>query len=269
LENQKVAIVTGAASGIGKAVAERLAARGYRLILTDINESGLSATAQGWSGDQVLTRLHDVRDTTAWQEIIGLAIERWGRLDLMLNIAGYLRSGETGQTDAAEIDRHLDINAKGVIYGTHFAAIQMRKQRAGHIVNIASLAGITPVPNLTLYSASKFAVRGYSLAAVQELRPHGIAVTVVCPDVIETPMIRDEKRRESGAILFSGPKPLDVNVIADIICGKVLDKKPAEVIYPGWRGGLAHLASISPWIWSKLYPIFMKVGKNQQKKKYG
>jgi 3-oxoacyl-[acyl-carrier protein] reductase len=269
LENQKVAIVTGAASGIGKAVAERLAARGYRLILTDINDEGLKVTAQGWPDEQVLTRRHDVRDTAAWQEIIGLAVERWGRLDLLLNIAGYLRSGETGQTDAAEIDRHLDINAKGVIYGTHFAAVQMRKQRDGHIVNIASLAGITPVPNLTLYSASKFAVRGYSLAAALELCPQRVAVTVVCPDVIETPMIRDEKRRDSGAILFSGPKPLDVNLVADVICGKVLDKKPMELIFPVWRGWLAHLSSLSPWIWSKLHPIFIKIGRREQKKKYG
>lgn len=198
-------LVTGCASGIGRAVARRLFAEGHRLMVTDVNEPGLAEVAktEGW-GDpaRVIARGLDVRDPSAWRAAIEAVVARWGRLDVAMNVAGILVPKWAHDATDQDVDRTIDINAKGLIHGTNAALRQMIAQRAGHVVNVASLAGIVPVPGLALYSASKHAARAYSIAVGQEVRKHGVFVTAVCPTVVDTPMVMNQ----FGYTLFSGGK---------------------------------------------------------------
>ncbi len=259
-------LLTGCASGIGRHLASVLAARGHRLLLTDIDEVGLKAlvAAHNWSPEQVQIARLDVRDSQSWQAMIELAVQSFGRLDVLINIAGYLKPGYIHEIGPEQIDRHMDTNAKGVMYGTQAAAALMVRQKQGHIINIASLAGVAPIGGIGLYSASKFAVRGFSLAAAQELRPHGVYVTVVCPDAVQTPMLDLQLDYKEAALTFSGAKALTVQDIERLIIEKVLPKKPLEVVYPWSRGGLAKLASFFPGLSHFLAPALTKIGLSRQ-----
>src|SRR5690606_20076022 len=125
----------------------------------------------------------------ARQVLLGEIIASHGSLDLLLNVAGVLRPGHVHVLSAGEIDLHLDVNAKGVMYGTQAAAREMVRHGGGQIINIASMAALAPIPGIALYSASKFAVRAFSLAVAYELAPHNVRVSVICPDAVSTPML--------------------------------------------------------------------------------
>lgn len=259
-------VLTGCASGIGRHLAGVLASRGHRLILTDIDEEALRelADAQGWKAPRVQVRRLDVSSAEDWSKVITLAVSSWGRLDVLMNIAGYIQPGFVHELNDKEVDRHMDVNAKGVMYGSRAAAAQMVAQGHGHIINVASLAGIAPVPGISLYSASKHAVRGFSLAIAQELRPRGVYVTVVCPDAVKTPMLTKQLPFEAAAMTFSNPTPLSVHDVERLILDKVLPDRPMEATLPVGRGLLARLASFIPEATMWLGPIMRSRGLSQQ-----
>jgi len=266
MASSQVMVLTGCASGIGCHLATVLAAAGHQLLLTDINLSGLQDAARrhNWSPDQVQLRQLDVSDAAAWADALDAAIERWGRIDVLMNIAGYLRPGLVHAQTADDVDRHIDINTKGTLYGTQAAAARMVPQRSGHIINIASMAGLAPVSGISLYTASKFAVRGFSLAMANELRPYGVAVSVVCPDAVRTPMLELQLDYPEAALTFSGSRPLEVTEIERLIIGHVLPRRPMEAILPRSRGWLAKLTSLMPGVSRRVLPILLKKGQAGQ-----
>ncbi|MEZ4767745.1 MAG: SDR family oxidoreductase [Caldilineales bacterium] len=172
-----VAVVTGAASGIGRHWAGVLAARGWRLALADINETGLRAA---FDEDERL-RLHrlDVRCPDQWQALVRDTVQRFGRIDCLFNIAGGGRLGFLLEQPVENVDLVIDLNLKGPVYGMRLVGQVMAAQRSGHIVNVASLAGLSATPGNALYSAAKSGLRTASLAAAVELRKYGVYVTVV------------------------------------------------------------------------------------------
>ncbi len=262
----KVVLVTGSASGIGLRVSELLATHGAHLLATDRAEEELrkQAARLGWSAPGVRLRTLDVRDPAAWEAAVGAAVETWGRLDAVLCIAGVLKPGFTHEVSAADVDLHIDVNTKGVIHGTRIAARQMARQGSGHIVNIASLAGLAPVPGLSLYSASKFAVRGFSLAAAEELRPLGITVSVICPDAVQTPMLDLQVDYPEADITFSGTRPLSVDKVARMIVGNVLRNRPLEATLPLSRGLIARLVGVVPDLGRTLIPFLSQRGHRER-----
>ncbi|HEY2840116.1 MAG TPA: SDR family oxidoreductase [Pirellulales bacterium] len=243
----KVFLITGCASGIGKRLAERVAAAGHSLLATDVNSAGLAAVApQTWALPRVVCHAFDVRDAIAWRAAVQLAVSHWGRLDVLLNVAGVVRPGNVHEITPEQLLVHLDVNAGGMMLGTQAAAQQMVAQRGGHIVNICSLAGVAPVPGIAGYTASKFAVRGFSLAVAHELRPHGVSVTCVCPDAVETPMLDQEMDYDDAALAFSSSRPLTVDEVADAVLDRALARRPLEILLPRRRGWLAKFASLAP-----------------------
>lgn len=265
--NKKVVWITGCASGVGLYLAESFCLQGYKVIATDINYQGLKAEAarRQWPMDRMILRKLDVRSESQWRKLLDVVVEKWGRLDTLLNVAGYLKPGYIDACDADEINRHIDINTKGVMFGSKVAAEQMVLQGKGHIINIASLAGVAPIPGIALYSASKFAVRGFTLALAQELKPKGVAVTAVCPDAIETPMLVLQEDYDEAAMTFSGKRFLTVEDIRDAIFDKVLPGKPIELTLPASRGWTAKLASMFPGIAFVLGDYLRKQGQRKQK----
>jgi NAD(P)-dependent dehydrogenase (short-subunit alcohol dehydrogenase family) len=257
-----VAVVTGAASGIGQGLALALARRGDRVVAADIATDALN-TAFGGFANVTVTRL-DVRDAEGWQGLISQTVAAHGQLDTLLNIAGVIRPSEVHETSVADIDRHIDVNLKGVMYGTRAAAEHMVRNRSGHIVNIASLGGVAPVPGLSSYVASKFAVRGYSLSAALDLRPHGVFVSVVCPDLVDTPMLDQQLVHPEAAVTFSGSRrPLTVAGTTALLL-RVMRDKPLEATYPAARGLTAKLVSAVPGLALRLLPAFVRRGRARQ-----
>jgi len=263
----KVFWVTGGASGVGCHLTDCLLRRGARVMSTDIDldSLGRAARARGWPEDRLLLRRQDVSDAEHWDASLCELILRWQRLDVLLNIAGIIHPGWLTETRVEDIDRHIDVNFKGVAFGSRVAARRMLEDGGGHIINFASLAGIAPITGIGLYSASKFAVRAFSLVLAQELRPRGVYVTVVCPDAIETPMLVLQEAYEEAALTFSGRRPLTVHDIERVVFDKVLVRRPREVTIPFSRGLQARVVSLFPGLSDWLTGLLRRRGRKAQK----
>ncbi len=240
-------IVTGAASGIGCRLATLLVRAGHSLIATDIDFARLkqASTELYWPADSVLIAQQDVASPRAWAELMAVAEKRFGRLDAVVNVAGVLRVEAVQALRPESIALQIDVNVKGVMLGTQAAAGLMVRQQHGHIVNIASLAALAPIPGIAVYSGSKFAVRGFSLAAAQELEPHGVVVSVVCPDAVDTPMVDYQLDQPGAALTFSGPRVLTTDEVASAIV-QLLARPRRELVIPWRRGLLARVSNLLP-----------------------
>lgn len=262
----KSVLITGCASGIGRHMAGVMLRAGARVLITDVDAAGLELTLSELGGEsaQVKARALDVRSASQWEATVAEAISHFGKLDILMNIAGISHSAFIQEADPAMIERHLDINLKGVMLGTHYAAREMVRQKGGHIVNIASLAGLCPVPGMSLYAASKFGVRGFSLSIAQELKAHGVQVSVICPDAVATPMLEHEALEPEAALSFSGNRILTVDDIERAIMIGALGKKKLEVIVPGSMSALARFVTALPALSMPLLPYFRAKGQKTQ-----
>ncbi len=184
----KVAIITGGASGIGRAVCEELARRGAIVVVADINTEGAKRVMAGISdtGGRARAVMLDVTDEDAVEELIQSTAADYGRLDYMFNNAGIAIAGEARDMDIDDWRRLLDINLMGVIYGSSAAYELMVKQGFGHIVNTASGAGLFPMVPSAPYVTSKHGVVGLSTSLRAEGAGLGVKASVVCPGVVDT-----------------------------------------------------------------------------------
>ena len=194
----KTTLVTGAASGIGRETALAFARRGADLVLCDIDEAGLAET-EGRArelGREVLCRRVDVSSREEMAAFAEAVHERAPAVDILVNNAGVAIGGGFLHTSLDDWEWIQGINLTGVIHGCHFFAPAMvERGRGGHIVNVSSLAGIVASAALAAYATTKFAVFGLSEALREELAPHGIGVTAVCPGIINTPITSSARLR--------------------------------------------------------------------------
>lgn len=191
----RVAFVTGGASGIGRALCGALVARGDSVVVADINASGAAAVARELTsrGPGSASSLSlDVADARGFDEAVAGVRAARGRLDLLFNNAGIGVGGPAEELTLAHWERTLDVNVRGVVHGVRAAYPLMIEQGFGHIVNTASLAGLLPFPLGVSYAMSKHAVVGLSVSLRAEARLHGIRVSAVCPGVIDTPILDGE-----------------------------------------------------------------------------
>lgn len=185
----RVALVTGAAKGIGKASAEALAQAGADVALLDIDVVAAQATAreiQDRAGRRTLAVRADVMVRAEFDEAVADVFRTLGRLDVLVNNAGVWSYGLLSDVAEDEWDRVFAVNLKGVLFGTQAAAPSMKKQRSGKIVNIASAAGLGPAPDWSAYCISKAAVIMLTQVAAKELAPFDVQVNVVCPGATDT-----------------------------------------------------------------------------------
>ncbi len=182
-----MAIITGAAGGIGAAAARGLAQEGALLLLTDADEErarGLAAEL----GEGADALAHDVTSEEQWRAVVSHALETHGRIDVLLNNAGVFLAAPLTETSLEEFRRVMDINVTGVFLGMRTVAPAMIEQRAGSMINVSSVAGLTGSAFLTAYAASKWAVRGMSKVAAKELAQSGVRVNSLHPGQIDTDM---------------------------------------------------------------------------------
>lgn len=265
---EQACFVTGAGSGIGAELVRGLLQRGARVTAADINLAGMETLRPLAAPGQLRCVSLDVRDPLRWQQCLAEAEQEQGSLAVLMNVAGVINPGYITDFSADDVHLQFDVNAKGVIFGTQAAARLMLPRGTGQIINIASLAGVAPVPGLALYSASKFAVRGYSLAAAFELRERGVKLTVICPDAVQTPMLDQQIGREEAALTFSGKaKVLTVADVAHAVFEQALPKAPLEICLPASRGLMAKLASAFPSASLLLMSRFRARGQEAQRRR--
>ena len=187
--DNKVALITGAASGFGKGIAEVFAREGARVALADINESGARAAAAAISNSAVAVAC-DVSRREDVNAAVKAAVDAFGGIDILVNNAGMShRRRPMLEVDEAEFDRLMDVNVKSIFLFAHAVVPLMRKKKSGVIINIGSTAGIRPRPGLTWYNGSKAAVNLLSKSMAAELAPDGIRVCAVAPVMAETPLL--------------------------------------------------------------------------------
>ncbi|HXA86076.1 MAG TPA: SDR family oxidoreductase [Candidatus Dormibacteraeota bacterium] len=265
-------LITGAASGFGFALARTLLSRGDTVMACDINTEPMEQLrAFATASDRLHIRQLDVRDAAQWEETMQAAVQLWPRIDTVMNVAGVLRPDFIPDIQTADIDFTFDVNTKGAIHGTQAAFRVMRNQAdengRGHIINLASMAGISPVPGMSIYAASKFALRGYSLSIAHELRQYGISLTVVCPSGADTPMVEPYRHKDKAALIFIAPL-LTIDQVVHAIVDRALVKRPTEIALPRARGLLAKVAGSFPGIASLLAGSMTRTGlRNQAKMK--
>lgn len=183
-------LVTGAASGIGRATAAAIAARGGRLVLTDIQPEALAETAAELDGSVLGAYPADVSDNDAVRELATKAHERHGSFDVVLNVAGISTWGSVERLRHGDWQRMIDVNLMGPINVIEsFVPPMIDAGRGGHLVNVSSAAGLLGLPWHAAYSASKFGLRGVSEVLRFDLRRSDIGVTLVCPGAVATPLV--------------------------------------------------------------------------------
>lgn len=182
-----IAVVTGASSGIGRALACELHRRGAVVYVAGRSESKLAALAAE-CGPRLIPVILDVTDEAAVRALIGRVASEAGRLDYMFNNAGVLLGGDFENMTAAAWKTIVDINIWGTVHGTQHAYSLMVKQGHGHIINTASSAGVMPVSRSVAYTATKYAVVGLSLALREAGRKHGVRVSCTVPGLVDTPI---------------------------------------------------------------------------------
>ncbi len=186
----KQAIVTGAGSGIGAALCRALAAVGADVVCTDIDGEAAASTAGSLTGPGTArSATLDVTNAAAVQDTVDEVVARAGRLDLMFNNAGIAWGGDTELLTLNQWNAIIDVNIRGVVHGVTAAYPVMLRQGRGHIVNTASMAGLTAAGQITSYVMTKHAVVGLSLALRSEAVSRGVGVLAVCPAAVETPIL--------------------------------------------------------------------------------
>lgn len=258
--------LTGCASGMGRHLVGALVRRGENVYATDVNEAALARAREelGWPEGQVRTAALNVCDAEAWETSFATAVSAFGRIDVTMNIAGLLLASWAHETPLKEIDSQIDVNVKGVIFGTRVSAQHMLQHGGGHIINIASAAGLVPVPGLSTYCASKFACRAYSISAAYELRPKGVYVTAVCPITIQTPLLDNQLHNDAAEMFFSGRRILTLEDIEREIFDHVLVNRPYEVIIPRYKGWMAKFANWFPAVGPVMAAPYQSSGRKRQ-----
>lgn len=253
----KTALVTGAASGIGRESALAFARRGADLMLCDIDEPGLAAVAKEIQvlGQDVYTQRVDVADPEQMKAFASAVHERVEAVDLLMNNAGVAIGGGFLSTSLEDWDWIIGINLRGVVHGCHFFIPPMVARAAGgHVINVSSAAGYSASSALAAYNATKFGVLGLSEALWDELHPKGIGVTAVCPGLIDTPITRNAKLvgdmddpevREQMVRGYQRRGYTAERVAANIIKAVQRDRLVAPISPEAW--GLYYLKRFAPW----------------------
>ena len=208
----KVAIVTGASSGIGASIAETLSQHGVKVVLTGRNETRLSDVAKQLrenSQSEIDTHIVDVTQKDEVAKLVKETENKFGRVDILVNSAGLMLSSAITDGDVEAWENMIDVNVKGTLYGINAVLPMFLNQSTGHIINIASISGFEVTKQSTLYSASKAAVHTITQGLEKELAKTGVRVTSISPGMVDTPL--------SGNTDWGSRKKLDPQDIAEAV----------------------------------------------------
>ena len=261
----ETAVVTGAGRGIGREIARLLIARGYGVLVTDVNAESVQETAT-LLGDRARPMALDVRDPDAHRAAAGTAGER-GPLKVWVNNAGILRTEKAWEHTDDEIRMIVEANMLGVIWGSR-AAVEAMRSTGGHIINMASLSSFGPAPGLAVYGATKHAVHGFSMSLQGDLQLAGIPIRVhaVCPDGVDTGMVRERQDEPDSAIIFSAPKLLQPADVAEKTVA-LLGSRKIVLAVPRNRAWQVRVIAAFPRAGLKVAELLRRLGERKRRKR--
>ena len=244
----KVILITGASSGIGAGAARRLAKEGAKVILVARRKELLESVAAeiNSQGGQALPMTVDVTNSFAIREMVRETTGQYGRLDVLVNNAGVGFSTDVQNIDPAKLRMQVEVNLVALIECSQAALIPMLSQGSGHIINVASLAGVVAAPGSSVYSATKFGVIGFSDSLRREVHKQGILVTTFCPGFVATdfsPRLKKIADRAPDAPYLPGV--MSVDYVAGAIAG-IIRRPRRMVLVPFGFSSLVRLARIFP-----------------------
>jgi len=254
----KIAMVTGGASGIGKALSEQLAQRGATVVLTDVNADLLEETARSITagGGAASPEVLDVRDFEAVKRTVDGIVDKYGRIDYIFNNAGIGIGSEAHEHPHEAWHKVIDTNLYGVVNGVAAAYPLMVEQGFGHIVNTASMAGLLPLTGEISYTTSKHGIVGLSGALRVEAAMHGVKVSVVCPGFIRTPIYTSAEYigLDRDKLLKLFPKGTSPEKTAAVILADV-ERNRAVIIPPRYMRPLWWMQRLAPGLVSKVLQV--------------
>ncbi len=209
----QVCVITGAARGIGLAVAKSLTDRGAKPVLVDLDAAALDAVVASLPKGRALAVTADVSRAADLERVVAQTGARLGEIAVWINNAGLARHRWIPDYSEAEIDLMLDVNLKGTILGSQAALRAMIPQRRGHIVNVISTASLRGIPSETVYCAAKWGVRGFTQGLAEEAAPHRIRVTALLPGGVDTAFWDDASERDAPRQLFLRPEQVADGIV--------------------------------------------------------
>ncbi len=255
LEGQ-AALITGGASGIGRAIGEELASRGCEVVLADRQAALAEDIAKGIRdrGGKASAVSLDVRDRGAFERVARDLVARAGRIDFLFNNAGIAVGGDVETYRGEDWDDVFDVNLRGVTNGIQAVYAHMIARKSGHIINTASVAGLVASPGNASYTGTKHAVVAISKAMRVEAKRHGVRVSALCPGAIETPILTGGKfgrtnfegvGREQIRSVWDKARPMAPEVFAKKVVDAVM-RNDAIIVVPRWWKAFWYLDRISP-----------------------
>jgi len=254
----KVVIVTGGSGGIGNAIVNKLSDCQANVVSVYNNNCPLSQ-----SNENILLVKANLTRSEEWDRLLAFTLSIYGRIDVLINCAGFLEPGDFLSLQEDQLRKMININFTSVLFGIQKTLMIMKKQGFGHIINIGSLGGIVPMPYSAAYSATKFALRGFSISIAQELKDTAIEISLITADSVNTKMLDREAIEQRPSISFYH-KPLSPQLVAREII-KAIRKPKTEIILPGKKKLSALLLGSFPNLFNFLYPLIEKHSAHNQK----
>jgi len=255
----KVVIITGGSGGIGSAIVNKLS--NYRASVVSVynrNHPDDQSDENTICLKANLTKLED------WDRLLEFTLNKYGKINVLINCAGLLEPGDFLSLQEDQLRKMIDINFTSLLTGVKKTLTIMRKQGLGHIINIGSLGGIVPMPYSAIYSATKFALRGFTFSLAEELKGTGTKISLITPGSVVTKMLDYEAQGDNSAISFVS-KPISPIKVADAVL-KVIHKPRVELIIPRSQSVPSKLLVFSPKIFSSLYKILHRIGISEKRK---
>ena len=262
MSKSQVFLITGAASGIGAATARQLVSQHQLVVLADINVAGANRVAADLGDNAHVVHL-DITSAASWELAIDATVDRFGRLDVLVNNAAIVVTGNACDVSVEQHQKTIDTNFMGPLTGILAALRRFRAQGHGHIVTVCSMTSFLPFPGLASYGASKHALRAFHHAVSLEERHGPIHFTIVHPTATETPMLDQEARDDSCGFAFVAD-PVTPQAVADTILSAI-KKKAIEVCMPPEQARPVARLGIEPKRLRKMFDQMEAIGKEAQK----
>jgi uncharacterized protein len=255
----KVILVTGASGGIGSAIVNKLAK--YEAKVCAFYHQNITAN---YYDKNICWFQVDITKTEEMDKLLTFILHKYGKIDVLINCAGLLEPGEFSSLDANQISKMIELNLTSTIILTQKAISIMKYQRSGHIINIGSLGGIVPMPYSAVYSATKFALRGFSFSVAEELKGTGVNLSLITPGSVVTKMLDYEAQADNSSLSFVS-KPISPVKVADAVL-KVIHKPRVELIIPRSQSLGSKLLVFSPKVFSIAYKLLHRLGLSGKQK---